>query len=83
MKKSKFFNLGWRDVIHGLLMAGLGSIAMSLTTVFNTLAETGSVDYTLNDFYLTLGAAGGAMGLYLIKVLTENSEGKIMKKEPK
>ena len=81
MKKSKSFRINWRDILHGLYMAGLGSLLMSLTTVFQDLQQTGTLNLTLQDLYRVLGVACGAMGLYLVKVLTENSEGKVMKKE--
>ena len=72
MKKSRFFNLNLRDVLHGLISTIIGAVITSLGQGLST----GSVDPK------TIALGAGVAGLsYLGTQLPKNSNGEIFTPE--
>ncbi|MDD5353541.1 MAG: hypothetical protein PHS93_10300 [Candidatus Omnitrophica bacterium] len=76
---SNFLNLNWKDFLKGLLVA---VIAAFLTGAYEAL-QAGTIEFTWAFWQPIVIAAAGAGLAYIIKNLIQNSEGDILKKEPK
>lgn len=79
MLMSKLGTIHLNDFWKGLLMAVLGAV----TGYIYTAIETGTFDFNKITL-LAMAKAGAVAGLsYLLKNLITNSEGKVLKSEPK
>lgn len=78
-KASKFLRLKLSDWMKGLLIAVLTAV---LTCVYSFI-EQGDIDFTKADWKLIIIAGLGAGISYILKNLATNSEGKVLKSEPK
>lgn len=77
MARTKFFNIGKRDILNGLLIA-FGTAF--LTGLYNGI-EAGTFTFTWLFFKPIVLAGCGSMILYILKNLMSNSNGELLKKE--
>ena len=79
MQKAKFLSLNWKDAIHGVLVAFLGSIMYSLYDLLNS----GKLPTTWADFKPILVSALVFTVGYIIKNFLSNSAGNFAQPESK
>lgn len=75
MKDAKFLQLGWKDVLKGMIVAVLTAVV----TVLYTTIQSGGLSF---DWALIGKTAAIAALSYLLKNVFTNSEDQFMKKEP-
>ena len=77
MDRSKFFNLNWRDVGKGFLVAVVGAVAKFVweSVDAQTLALTTETLWQMLDLGLFAGVG------YILKNLFENSDGLLGRRE--
>jgi hypothetical protein len=73
MKRSGLFKIGWRELLHGIVLAVIAAI---ITSIVSELQAGTPIDKTL------LKKAGIAaliaMGSYLLKELASNADGDLL-----
>ena len=78
LKNSKIGKLNWIDLLKGLGIA----IATAFVAGLGQSLTTGKFPSNINDLQPIALAAGSAGIAYIVKNLSENSEGKPFVKEP-
>lgn len=79
MQKAKFLSLNWKDAIHGILVAFLGSLTYSVYDLLNS----GKLPTTWADFKPILVSALVFTIGYIIKNFFSNSAGNFAQSEQK
>jgi len=79
MERTKFLNLGWNDIIKGVIMAFLSALVIGLYQAI----ELETIQFTWIFFKPIVLTSFGAAIAYLIKNIFTNSNGEPFKKERK
>lgn len=77
---SHIFNLSMHDLIKGMIVAACVGVLTAFGTIVNTMLQTHSFSFTLNDLYFVLATSiNGAIG-YLLKQFLTDKDGKVLGK---
>ena len=77
MKKANLFNLNWRDVLKGLIMAFISAV---VTGVYQLIQTNGIISWVTIKPVIVVGIGAGLS--YLIKNYFSNSQTQFATKEP-